>query len=95
MAPSYLAAAALVLVVALAPPLTAGDVLANFCGAIDDIYYVANRSYHNNLQRLAATLPANAFSSPALYVRHHCSRSVAGHHPHPASLPRRHQRVRL
>jgi hypothetical protein len=88
MAPSYLAAAALVLVVALAPPLAAGDVLVNFCGATGDIYYVANRSYHNNLQRLAATLPANASSSMSLYVRHRCSRSVARHHPRPASLSR-------
>jgi hypothetical protein len=33
--------------------------------ATGDIYYVANSNYHNNLQRLAATLPANASSSPA------------------------------
>jgi hypothetical protein len=77
----------LVFVVGLAPPLTTGDVLANFCGATGDIYYIANRSYHNNLQRLAATLPAHASSSPTLYVRHRCSRSVAGHHPRTASLP--------
>jgi hypothetical protein len=88
MAPSYLTAAALVLVVALAPPLTAGDVLANFCGATCDIYYVANSIYHNNVQHVAATLPANASSSPALYVRHRCSRSVARHHPRPSSLSR-------
>jgi hypothetical protein len=68
MAPSYLAAATLLLVVALAPPLAAGDVLANFRGATGDIYYVANSSYHNNLQHLDATLPANASSSPALFA---------------------------
>jgi hypothetical protein len=37
-------------------------------GATGDIYYVANSNYHNNLQRLAATLPANASSSPALFA---------------------------
>ncbi|KAJ1291229.1 hypothetical protein BS78_02G301400 [Paspalum vaginatum] len=65
--PSHIAAAvALFLAFTLAPQLAAGDPLAPVCGTSGN--YTLNSTYQSNIQRLAATLPKNASSSPTLFA---------------------------
>jgi hypothetical protein len=64
---SYLAAAATLLAVAFAPPLTAGDVLSSYCGSPSN-FYASNSGFQINIERLVATLPRNASFSRALFA---------------------------
>jgi hypothetical protein len=59
---SYLAAAATLLAVAVAPLFAAGDVLASTCGSLSN-RYAPNSTFDLNLQQLVANLPRNVTSS--------------------------------
>ncbi|RLN34812.1 hypothetical protein C2845_PM03G09170 [Panicum miliaceum] len=64
--PSYLAAAASLLLAFTLAPLAAGDPLGQVCGASGN--YTANSTYQANIQGISTTLPKNTSSSRALFA---------------------------